>query len=59
MAPRRDEITLRGALIRLGVMLIGCLAIWTTQQWELGWMGGLPLLGIAFGILDTVSGNEG
>ncbi|AWN04694.1 hypothetical protein HOT29_gp076 [Microbacterium phage Squash] len=59
MAPRRDEITLRGALIRLGVLLIGGLAIWVTQRWELGWMAGLPLLGVAFGILDTVSGDEG
>lgn len=56
---KRDEITVRGAVQRTGVIALGGGALWVTQQWELGWMAGLLLLGLAFGILDVISGNEG
>lgn len=55
---RRDEITVRGALVRLGVILIGCLALWLTSSMELGWIGGGLLMGLAFALLDTIGQRE-
>lgn len=49
-----DEITLSGALVRLGIILIACIALWVTHEWELGWILGGILLGLAFGMLDTI-----